>query len=984
MKIFLPLLALLLPTLLFAQTPWDGTANTAWYTGKESASAYTITTAEQLAGLAQLVKSGTSFQDKTITLGANIVLNDTTLNGSWQNWANSPPTNEWIPIGIFEGTYDKVFQGTFDGADYIVSGMYINTGSGSQGLFGASIGTIRNLGVNAFYISGGGTIGGLVGRHFGGGTIVNSYTSGNVKGGSNVGGLVGVNGGTYNSSRKDGTIINSYATGNVEGNNDVGGLVGNNGGGSKGTITNSYASGNVDGKGVVGGLVGTIGYDSFISNSYATGNVEGSGDDIGGLAGNNGGTIDNSYATGNVEGNNYVGGLVGTSRDGTITNSYAIGNVFGNTNVGGVAGSGGIIANSYAIGNVFGNTNVGGLVGGYHTSNCKINNCYATGKVDGNANVGGLVGFDYYNYNFCIYTNSYYNSETTLQSDTGRGTPKTTAEMQNRNTYIDWDFENIWGMLNSFNDGNPHLQWQTPLGYANIEQIPNPVVYTGSKFTPKPTVIHNGVELKENEDFYYEYGENTNAGTGWVAVIGKTATYFGIREIYFTINKAPGYGEVGMASWYEGEKPPMPVAIFTVNDSATFRYWDKAEGENYAQTTRPANPGTYIVEATFLENGNYKKYITTAEFKIWQVANIQLAWTPACGFEFIYNGETQSPEPSAAGYKQSDFILAGAGTNAESYAVTAKFADSTMNRSVNLQNTACPYTIAKKPVTVTWQKAPEYIYNKTTQGPTATLSDASVEFRRANIFSGAGEYTAANNLAPYIQLIGPNAGNYELANYTTDYEILKKDLTPKFETTLPDFAYKNDTLRVPSEVFQDTAALQQILDSIVAYEGFATDTVKKETDDATVLKGKAKVKIKYDDQDGNSQGNKSFLAKRVETTQKATATIITDDVSADNYKPLDRSITIVGMEDDEGGYAMFCKREEKCIALSEEICWFLSGEVVSKCDEVLILNSPLSTLNSQLPKYYTLKGILLGTQKPTAPGVYIEARGVKAKKIMVR
>ncbi|MCL2283381.1 MAG: hypothetical protein FWC26_08710, partial [Fibromonadales bacterium] len=36
------------------------------------------------------------------------------------------------------------------------------------------------------------------------------------------------------------------------------------------------------------------------------------------------------------------------------------------------------------------------------------------------------------------------------------------------------------------------------------------------------------------------------------------------------------------------------------------------------------------------------------------------------------------------------------------------------------------------------------------------------------------------------------------------------------------------------------------------------------------------------------------------------------------------------------------------------------------------------------PHYYSLKGTFLGTAKPTAPGVYIEATGVKARKIMVR
>ena len=43
-----------------AQALWDGTADSAWYKSDTSASAYTISTAEELAGLAKLVNSGTA------------------------------------------------------------------------------------------------------------------------------------------------------------------------------------------------------------------------------------------------------------------------------------------------------------------------------------------------------------------------------------------------------------------------------------------------------------------------------------------------------------------------------------------------------------------------------------------------------------------------------------------------------------------------------------------------------------------------------------------------------------------------------------------------------------------------------------------------------------------------------------------------------------------------------------------------------------
>jgi len=69
---------------------------------------------------------------------------------------------------------------------------------------------------------------------------------------------------------------------------------------------------------------------------------------IGGLLGENWGTLSNSYSTGNVTGNSYLSGLLGYNW-GTVSNSYSIGNVTGSHYVGGLAGENlfGIVSNSY-------------------------------------------------------------------------------------------------------------------------------------------------------------------------------------------------------------------------------------------------------------------------------------------------------------------------------------------------------------------------------------------------------------------------------------------------------------------------------------------------------------------------------------------------------------------------------------------------------------------------------------------------------------
>jgi len=268
-------------------------ASTAWYNASQSE--FTIKTAEELTGFARLVNNGSNFERKTIKLGANIMLNDTT---NWRNWGTASPARIWKSMG--NGS-DR-FRGTFDGNDFVVSGVYINNSDSYQGLFGSvdSSGTIKNLGIIASYIKGGAYVGGLTGWNYG--TISNSYSTSSVKG-TTVGGLTSCN---Y------GTISSSYFTGIVESTSISGGLVGLN----YGTVSNSYSTGIVESTSVGAGLTG-YNYGT-ISNSYSNGTVEGT--NSGGLVYFNSGAISNSYSTSIVMGE-YTGGLVFVN-SGTITYSY--------------------------------------------------------------------------------------------------------------------------------------------------------------------------------------------------------------------------------------------------------------------------------------------------------------------------------------------------------------------------------------------------------------------------------------------------------------------------------------------------------------------------------------------------------------------------------------------------------------------------------------------------------------------------------------
>ena len=129
---------------------YDGTADTSWYNNNDLE--FTLDTPEELAGLAKLVNEGNDFADKTVKLGADMILNE----GDYLDWAESAPANEWTPIGCYRDSAFVLFKGIFDGQGHTVSGMYIDASGTSlrPGLFGCVGGgaEIKNLKLTNSYV----------------------------------------------------------------------------------------------------------------------------------------------------------------------------------------------------------------------------------------------------------------------------------------------------------------------------------------------------------------------------------------------------------------------------------------------------------------------------------------------------------------------------------------------------------------------------------------------------------------------------------------------------------------------------------------------------------------------------------------------------------------------------------------------------------------------------------------------------------------
>ena len=253
------------------------------------------------------------------------------------------------------------FSAVFNGNGFIISNLQINrVNENNVGLFGVvhQLGRVENVELVYPNIRGGFNVGGLVGNNSG--VVINSYvrdydtdastrdTSKYIEAISgSVGGLVGRNNGDGESI---GALINSGAVIDVQIKQDTsaaginanaGGLAGFNLNGAE--IINSYARGTVKGPCGVGGLVANnLSSDSSdpeknskIINSYATGNVItgfGNCNDAnnirsGGLAAVNSGLISNSYtrscfSSGSATVLNTRRGGVVQNNSGIISNSY--------------------------------------------------------------------------------------------------------------------------------------------------------------------------------------------------------------------------------------------------------------------------------------------------------------------------------------------------------------------------------------------------------------------------------------------------------------------------------------------------------------------------------------------------------------------------------------------------------------------------------------------------------------------------------------
>ncbi len=275
----------LLPTVALAAGPdvWDGSTKAPSGGGKSESDPYLISTGEELAWLATLAAEGNYY----VKLTNDIILNEGTFDQSGNftktgETAASTP-HAWTP------TQDAVWH--IDGGNHYISGMYINSNDNDDvGLFSNLKGGsyVKNLTIKNSYVTasqsdkffGVGVFagqsssnftncagennivsasryatGGIVG-YSNSGSFNGVHTSGSISGGKSLGGLVGWVFG-------DTVFKNCWNEARVSGGNASGGIVGN--GGSHSDLYNCANLGS-------GGITGSTG--RTIKNCYNLSEVE--------------------------------------------------------------------------------------------------------------------------------------------------------------------------------------------------------------------------------------------------------------------------------------------------------------------------------------------------------------------------------------------------------------------------------------------------------------------------------------------------------------------------------------------------------------------------------------------------------------------------------------------------------------------------------------------------------------------------------------
>lgn len=331
---------------------------------------------EDLKEFRDSVNNGTDYSNTIVLL-----MNDIDLAGDY--------SNQWTPIG----SYEKPFNGTFNGNDHKITGLFISDQRTDtyiyRGLFGAvDSGKLCNLKVSVKYMYCWGGTGSLVG--FAKNSKVENITTlklpdtEKIVCNFNTGGIIG-----SCQNTEVNNVINNIDI--MDSQSDVGGIIGCAWG--KTRIKNAKNYGTINALSETGGIIGYAYEGIIISDVENYGNIDGK--------------ESTKYAT------TELGGIIGTAKvysgyeESNITNAKNYGTITGDSKLGGIVGSAQFITIKRCINygpiNAKIGEDIGGILGEYYLGyNGKIIECgnektaVITNIREGGSSysIGGIAGTD--------------------------------------------------------------------------------------------------------------------------------------------------------------------------------------------------------------------------------------------------------------------------------------------------------------------------------------------------------------------------------------------------------------------------------------------------------------------------------------------------------------------------------------------------------------------------------------------------------------
>ena len=500
-----------------------------------------------------------------------------------------------------------------------------------------------------------------------------------------------------------------------------------------------------------------------------------------------GSTIEKCYARGRIieDGRRDklcrdIGGLIGKSdnwRDITMSDCYALVDMEADL-------SGELYLTGY------------GLIG-QNEPRGTITNCYSGGQ-----SYRGLSSWS----SSMTVKNSYYDKEKITNENRCTGTGKTTAEMKQQSTYEGWDFETVWGISASINDGYPFLRQFHPDFKENAVLTTTPTAVAGLVYTGEPlTLVTAGVA--EGGEVLYALSAD-----GEFSAELPTATYPGDYTVYYkvvgddshnslpiagpiiaTINKAAGvisFAESSMSKTY-GDADFTNTLTNTGDGTVTYT----SNNENIAIVNSETGEvtikgaGTATITATVTDGTNYAYATTTATFTIG--VNTAAITVSAEGFTGTYDGANHTitvtvsePEGTTVKYGTTagEYALDAAPTYTDAgeytiYYQVTKANYTTVENSAVVSILKAAASISYETTAVSKTFGDEAFINALTMTGDGTVTYSSDNMNVAIVNSETGEVTITGAGTATIKATVVDGTNYTYATKTAQYTMTVKTAT---------------------------------------------------------------------------------------------------------------------------------------------------------------------------------------------------------------